>query len=198
MIGSLRHRVTRAPMLLSAFCAALLAIIYVELDQPSIEPPARAAVTPVRETDQRPPEKRSFAMPPLRSFADVLARPLFVETRRPPILSAPANDGRSSAFTLVGIVISTHERLALVEHGQPPRVERLSEGQEIDGWTVEKILPDRVVLARADARIEVKAKDGPTRPGQPRRARAAVTPADTSVAVFGGPQLGAAPGRDAR
>ncbi|HEX7968617.1 MAG TPA: hypothetical protein VF502_10375 [Stellaceae bacterium] len=190
----------RAPLLLSALCAVLLGIVYVELDQPAIEAPAKAAVPPTRGTDKGQAQKPGFAMPPLRSFGDVLARPLFAETRRPPILSVPA-DARSSAFTLVGIVISARERHALVEHGQPPRVERIAEGQDIDGWTVEKILPDRVMLGRADARIEVKAKDAPARPGPPRRAGAAittVTPADTNPAVFGGVQLGAAPDRGTR
>ncbi len=195
MIGVLRGRLARASILLSPLCAVLLATIYIELDQP-IEPPAKAAVPAAREPDNRPPETPRFAMPPLRSFADVLARPPFTETRRPPIVTAPASDTRSSAFILVGIVISAHERLALIEHGQPPHVERLSEGQEIDGWSVEKILPDRVVLGRADARIEVKAKDASTRPGQPRRPGTpvgTVAPADTSLAVFDRAQLGGGP-----
>jgi hypothetical protein len=126
MIDAMRRRIAGAPIVLWLVCLALLATISVELDQP-IEAPAKAAVPAAREADNRPAEQPTFAMPPLASFADVLARPLFTETRRPPILVAPASDARSSAFTLVGIVISAREHLAL--------------------------------LARADARIEVKAKD---------------------------------------
>ncbi|HEX6841049.1 MAG TPA: hypothetical protein VF113_05965 [Stellaceae bacterium] len=108
-------------------------------------------------------------MPPLASFADVLARPLFAETRRPPILSAPAGDARSSAFTLVGIVISAREHLALLAHGQPS-ASSASRRSRHRRMSVEKILPDRVVLARADARIEVKAKDAPGVGSGPLRA----------------------------
>ena len=46
----------------------------------------------------------------------------------------------------------------------------------VDGWTVEQILADRVVFGRADARIEIKAKDSSLRPVPSRRGAASVTP----------------------
>src|SRR4030088_3576026 len=42
-------------------------------------------------------------------------------------------------LTLVGIFLSVDRRQALVERGQPPRVEWISERQKLDGWTVEEI-----------------------------------------------------------
>jgi hypothetical protein len=176
MIGARRHRPGRAPLLLAAGCAVLVGIVYVELDSPDIEPPAKAAVAAAQEAAKPPVQDPSFTMPPLRSFAGVLSRPLFSETRRPPLQPVAAADTRAAAFTLVGTILSAQERHALVEHGQPPRLERISEGQDVDGWTVEQILADRVVFGRADARIEIKAKDSSLRPVPSRRGAASVTP----------------------
>jgi type II secretory pathway component PulC len=165
-----RHQLV--PLLLLALCLGLAGVIYVELDQPPIDAIAKAAPGPSRETMGTSRDSPGFSMPPLRGYAEVLERPLFSETRRPSVAAAVAPaDPRSADFNLVGIVISAHERHALIEHGQPPRLERVSEGQDIDGWSVESIKSDRVVLARADQRFEVKAKDGPAPPVQPNQFR---------------------------
>jgi general secretion pathway protein N len=164
-----RHQLT--PLLLLALCLGLGGVIYVELDQPSIDAIAKAAVAPPRDAVPAARDAPGFTMPPIRAYTEVLERPLFSETRRPSVDSpvAPA-DPRSSAFTLVGTIITAHEKHALVEHGQPPRLERVAEGQDIEGWSVESIRPDRVILTRADARLEVKVKDEPGPPnGQQRR-----------------------------
>jgi general secretion pathway protein N len=197
VIGGRRQRPGRTPLLLAAGCVVLAGLVYIELDAPDIEPPAKAAVTGAAEPDKRPAENPSFAMPPLRNFAGVLSRPLFSETRRPPRQPTGPADTRDASFTLVGTILSTQERHALVEHGQPPHLERISEGQEVDGWTVEQILPDRVVFARGDTHVEIKPKDASSpRAGPARRASgmpmAPVTPVP-DPANFG-VQLGASPG----
>ena len=50
------------------------------------------------------------------------------------------------------------------------------EDQDLDGWTVEAILVDRVVLRHADTRLEVKAKDAPPNPTQMNLAPAPTPP----------------------
>ena len=195
MIGAGRHRPGRTPLALAAGCVALAGIIYVELDAPDIEPPAKAAVTVAQEPEKRSAESPSFVMPPLRNFAGVLSRPLFSETRRPPRQPTGPADARDANFTLVGTILSAQERHALVEHGQPPHIERVKEGQEIDGWTVEQILPDRIVFGRGDTHVEIKPKDPSSpRTGPSRRAAggAPVTPVPNPVNF--GVQLGAVPG----
>ena len=195
MIGARRHRPGRRPLALAAGCVALAGVIYVELDAPDIEPPAKAAVAAAPEPDKRPAESPSFAMPPLRNFAGVLSRPLFSETRRPPRAPTGPADTRDASFTLVGTILTAQARHALVEHGQPPHIERVSEGQEVDGWTVEQILPDRVVFGRGDTHVEIKPKDASSLRTGPSRRAVGVTPV-TPVPnpVNFGVQLGAAPG----
>jgi hypothetical protein len=178
MMRPSRHQLL--PALLLSLCLGLAGVIYIELDQPSIDSIAKAAPAPPRETMGAASDAPGFTMPPVRAYTEVLERPLFSETRRPSVDSPTAPvDPRSSAFNLVGTIISAHERRALIEHGQPPHLERLSEGQDIDGWSVESIRTDRVILTRADARLEVKVKDAPGAPApqNPQRRPTANIPA---------------------
>lgn len=109
----------------------------------------------------------SFAMPPLSAFSETVDRPLFSRTRRPAAHAGalPA----SSSFKLVAIVISAQDRHALLGFGQPRKIMRVAEEEDIGGWTVEAILPDKIIVRHADAREEVSAKD------HPRTAAAATT-----------------------
>ena len=163
-----------APLLLGALCCALGGLIFFEAEEPVLEPTANAAVQPDRAPAPPPAEEPGFTMPPLNAYAEVLARPVFSESRRPP--SAPAavaEEPQLSSIRLVGIVVSASARHALIEHGQPQKLERIVPGQEVEGWTVEAINADRVVLRRGDSRIEVKAKDMAS-PPQPRGANGVV------------------------
>lgn len=162
----------RIQVALGFTCLALGATIYRELDRSDFDSAASAApAQPAPRTAPIEPAPR-FTMPPLRDYAEVVARPLFSETRRPPppeVSRGPA--AQPSSFTLVGIVVSDRERHALIEHGQPPRIDRVVEGQELDGWIVDTILPGKVVVRRADAQEEIKPKDKPPRtpPRPPQR-----------------------------
>lgn len=158
----------RARLLLLALCLGLCGVIFLETRGDPIGAAAYATTPPPRKPASIRPAPASFVMPPLRAYAEVTARPLFSRTRRPPVASATATD--ASGFTLIGIVISSSERHALVEHGRPPHLERIGEGQELEGWTAEQILPDRVVLRRGDTRVDLKAREKPRAPSSPRRA----------------------------
>lgn len=144
--------------LLAVLCACLAAIVFVELEPPLVDPGARAATRPQQKPAAAAASEPRFTMPALRDFDEVLARPVFSETRRPPAPETAAL-GVSAPFALVGVVLSAKEHHALLEHGQPPHVDRVAEGQEVDGWTLEAVRLDRVVLRRGDNRVEVKAKD---------------------------------------
>jgi hypothetical protein len=164
-------RPTRLRLLLGATCVALLGVIYVETSAPGLDLPAHQGAQHGAAAIAGGDEA-SFAMPPLDSLAEVLRRPLFSASRKAPTAAvAAAADAVSTGFTLVGIVLSPRGNRALVEHGQPSHLDHAREGQELDGWTVEKILRDRVVLRHADERVEVKLKDGPAvaqqQPGVP-------------------------------
>jgi hypothetical protein len=161
------HRLTR---LLAALCLGLSAVIAIEI----AGTPSAGRSTPLDGPGQRPRAARaphddtSFSLPPVSTFNEVAARPLFSDTRRPSAFAAATADARPT-FVLVGTVLSSQARDALIRHGQPAQVDHVAEGQTIDGWTVGSILPDRVIFTNAGARLEVTAKDATTIANAPPR-----------------------------
>lgn len=157
---ALRHGSARRRLLLvGALCVGLCGIVLAELSDtpPPSTPNPTAALRPPASGDGG--DSRPFSMPPPNAFAEVIERPLFSVTRRPPAPNAGGAADAKIDFVLVGIVASTDERRALVQHGQPTRVDRISEGDSLSGWRVESILRDRVIFQNADRRLELKAKD---------------------------------------
>jgi type II secretory pathway component PulC len=87
------------------------------------------------------------------SLAVIVERPVFAESRRPSASAegpAPALD-----FTLVGVVISDRERSAIVQPPHSGAVQRLAEGEELDGWIVVDIAPDHIVVRHDTTEAEM-------------------------------------------
>jgi len=152
-------------LLLLLLCCGLSAAIYIGAREPMTSASVAAPVSPAAPapaSDSGP----IFVMPPLSSFADVLARPLFSETRRRP-KAGTASDDKPADFTLVGIVISPTERHALLSHGTPAQLAHVAVGQSIDGWTVTAIEPSRVLLAQGGRETEIGTGKKPVEPAKP-------------------------------
>ena len=64
--------------------------------------------------------------------------------------------GEGIGIELRGIVIIPGRSLAMLERRNSKTVIRASEGQKVGDWTIERILSDRVVLSRGEARQELK------------------------------------------
>jgi hypothetical protein len=149
--------------LLFLLCVALACGLYAEATQPLDRTAPGASAS--RETAEQPPDP-DFVMPPLNTYAEVVARPLFTSTRRPPVDVTP---GRPADFQLVGTIISTRDSQALLSHGVPPKIDRVALGQKIEGWTVQSIEPDRVVLVQGGSRAEIGTSAKP--PEEPKQVR---------------------------
>jgi hypothetical protein len=173
-----RHR--RLRLALAAVCIGMLVVIGAELraSEPNSVSSAAAERRSPRVNALAP---ESFTMPPPGTFAEVLARPLFSPARRPGAQAGAL--AASSSFTLVGIVLAPEDRRALLGVGQPMKIVRVREGQDIGGWVVEAILPNKVIVRRADLREEVKAKDFA------RGASAGARPAATAAVVSEGARM---------
>lgn len=129
-------------------------VVYRELtDEPVMartgEPTAAAAISAAAAEDG------PFVMPPLASYDEVTARPLFSVTRRPAAIARPASAAMSS-LTLAGVVISRDGRVALIRQDKSPSLTRAREGQQVGGWTVQAITVDRVVVSNGAAQTELK------------------------------------------
>jgi hypothetical protein len=85
-------------------------------------------------------------LPGFATFSAVVERPLFSPSRRAaPFEPAPAAGvGIASRYRLIGVVTAGAVRYAWLSDGK--RSFQLGEGDPLDGWTVQRIEQDRLVL----------------------------------------------------
>jgi type II secretory pathway component PulC len=148
-------------------------------------PVTRAAAPPADPV--APAALASFAVPDRGSLAVIVERPVFSESRRPSASEegpAPALD-----FTLVGVMISDRERSALVQSPHGGAVQRLAEGEEVDGWIVVDIEPDHIVVRHDTSEAEMPLDYSAPAPPVP----VAKTPAPNGVQPNATKPIGAEP-----
>ncbi|CAN5495065.1 hypothetical protein BH11PSE11_BH11PSE11_13020 [soil metagenome] len=160
-------------ILLAALALALLVIIVIELDWG-----ARVSL-PI---PQPKPQKSNlvlaslqpeFVLPPLEeSFAETLARPLLVPSRRPsppaPPPEPPKPTMRKGQFALVGVILTKGTNVALLRDVASGKVSRVEQGKTINDMRVEKMEPEKVTLEQYGDREEIVLKiQAQTRQPQP-------------------------------
>ncbi len=130
----------------AAFAASgLLALVAVFL--PSLvfydsPPPDAAIAAPSR-----------VVVPPLSNYAAIVWRPLFNDGRRrdppppPPAPPKPPPPPSAEHYQLVGIILSSDLRMALVARRADGQVAHLHVGDMLDGWTVNAIDASGVQLS---------------------------------------------------
>ncbi len=115
--------------------------------------------------------ERSFsALPPIESLSETTERPLFLPDRRPPSIEETPEEVEaveSGLFTLLGIIVSPTQRIALVKVRGSQTVLQLSEGQQANGWTVLQIRPEEVIFESNDRTETIELID--IKPTPPRR-----------------------------
>jgi hypothetical protein len=121
------------------------------------------ASSQVTKTEAIPDEE--FVLPGIGQYSELVERPLFVEGRQPPEPSdeptgeaaqPQAQASRPLSVTLSGVVITAQTRMALLRDNVTGEKARLKVGEELSGWRVQDIEPDRVVLARAGEVFEAE------------------------------------------
>ncbi len=138
-------------------------------DETEPAPPKTASVDPL------PPEP-TFSMPPIGNFSEIVERPIFIQSRRAPTEEASviAEPERSPLdVVLVGVVVTSQERLALVRPVNGGDVSRLAEGDKIKGWNLITIQPDQVTFQRdeVETSLELQFEAPAPRPKPTRRDR---------------------------
>jgi hypothetical protein len=166
----MRSLIRSRAMLLALLCAGLCAVLYIELQGVSQRSLAAEASGASPTPDLSRPEEPAVAVPPLAVYAPVIERPVFSPTRRPPLVPEPleARSTRQDGITLKGVVLSPQKRIALLEtSGSGSDPQRIAEGERLEGWTVEAVLADHVVMRNSEAtrRLELHA-EASREPGQ--------------------------------
>jgi len=178
----MRPRLTRH-LALAVLSIALGAALWLELKHGGAVTNGTSAVTPApaRPPTSSAPADPAFALPPLNAYRAIEARPLFWTSRRP-IAAAQGAAAAPSGLALLGVVEGKGETVALIRHGQPPRVERVHEGATVEGWTVTKVALGSVVLVSGGTEAELKPKAAPpTAPAPAANAKPAAAPAPPSA-----------------
>ncbi len=183
-----RRKTQRRPsLLLIAICLALGYHVWrtleagpIAIDVDATPAPTAAAVVVASEA----PDDR----PPIDAFAETAARPLFMATRRPPepeeeeVETEPVAGARLNLFSLLGVVISADERVALVTRRRGGEFLRLVVGQSVDGWLVVTIEPDSMTLSRGDTTEVLKLTDAARPKRKTRRTIQQPEPAEEEAA----------------
>ena len=160
-----RRKTRRRPsLLLIALCLALGYHVWRTLEAGPIAIGADAAPPPPAAAVVDAPEALTD-LPPIESFSETVARPLFMATRRPPepeepeVEAEPTAGAQRNMFNLLGIVISSDERIALVTRRRGGDFLRLVVGQRVDGWLVVAIEHDSMTLSQGDETEMLKLTD---------------------------------------
>jgi len=108
--------------------------------------------------------QKNFSLPPLATFTETLARPLFSPVRKAgdgggldqvsPLFNEDSL-GQNRPFSLNAILIEGPGKLALIKLGEQGTV-RVQEGDLISGWTVLRIYADRIEIGRGSQVVPVK------------------------------------------
>lgn len=187
--------VGRLNALLFTVCVALAGVVFFELKSsggdvepaPPIPPRAAAALAP--------PRGQQASLENL--VATILAQPLFSPTRRPPDTgSSQSSDTGLGDVRLTGIVVEPDRRLAIFALSGQTKPLTLSEGEALNGWRLDNIVPEQVSLTgpggtttlepKPDAKL-VRQVRLPAAPAQPQ----AATPAGPAAAPPGPARIGA-------
>ncbi len=159
-----------APALMLGVCAALAWTVYWEIQMGMPEPVEAAGGQAPPLSDL--PAEPSFVMAPAESFSAILERPLFSPTRRPPAEGTVTIESAEPELevTLVGIIISSEEQIAIIKPKGGSQFVRLSEGDSFQGWVLETIEPDRITFQRGDIEEHIELTyDEPPPVQKPRR-----------------------------
>jgi hypothetical protein len=82
------------------------------------------------------------------TFSSIVERSLFSPSRRPHREQMPTASAPSPDFSLFGVVITAGEAVALVKAGACSDPMRVKQGEEVSGWTVARVEPDRILVRR--------------------------------------------------
>ncbi len=141
--------------------------------------------------------RASFKLSPWEQYADVNARPLFNENRKPSPLGAESAPGRDDrpipklSVILSGVVITSKVHLALIKEVGKTQSTMVKEGNalpgDLSGWSLARVKPRGALFRNAagqDVELELIASGSGQKPPQPANP---VTPQQVAPAPAGQP-----------
>lgn len=154
---------------LNALLGAISLACLVYVVRAAILTPVAPASRPRAVAPAAPPVPRpaTASHPPSQGYAVIATRSLFSPTRTEAVSTAPLPTVTAAQRpSLQGVVLRDGAPIAYLEDPVTRRVAGYRLGDSIAGGTVQTITADRVVIARADGKLDVLLHD-PTRPRAP-------------------------------
>ena len=108
---------------------------------------------------------------PFAAYTEVLQRPLFSDSRRPPHQAAQAKDSvravqLSTKWKVTGIVVAGDSSFVHVEGIRDRKTVRLQVGMPLDGWQLQEIAPDQIVFGLAGESVTLQLREDPAKTAQ--------------------------------
>jgi|GEM_PF-6041104 len=137
-------------------------------------------------------ETRQFELPPQSDYAEIAARPLFYEDRRPETHEGGADGEGSEAdqvaqadlppITLTGVIITPDKRVAMLENNKNKEKLAVKEGEAVEGWTLKSVSDRSIVFSSGDSEqsLELEVYTGPAGSGRARGGNDSAQPAASS------------------
>lgn len=118
---------------------------------------------------------------PIEQYQEIVDRPLFYENRQAPDSggifpdsAAPGNrrtSGKSDSgnFIVSGIVITGSTKVALLEFKKDRKIQKFTEGDDLDGWIIANIFPSHLELQKGEEtkQLPLMVKGSPPVPAKP-------------------------------
>lgn len=146
---------------LCLLCAGLGYFLYKQTMLPAERVPRLEAAAASNEAVARRASHVQIApMPPRNHFSQLIERPPFSATRRPPqprrvVTVTKPQPVPKPRIILVGTFVNSSSGVAVIQRPGADKQLRLSLGENLDGWTLESIKRDRIVLRAKDEVFEV-------------------------------------------
>ena len=97
--------------------------------------------------------KTVLPVPDREAFSEIIERPLFSQSRRPPPEAGDQDPDNPALlnFHLVGVIVSTQSRVALIRPTTEGPLLRKTIGEDLDGWEISEINSSTVIIKRGTA-----------------------------------------------
>ena len=142
-----------------AVCVVLSLIIAAEVSVIGSDSNSRIAERAAAALNPEPvrsgTKPAALQIPPMVTYREVVERPLFTHSRRPPEKTTGAVESvravqLSGKWKVTGIVVAGDNTYAHIEGNRDHKTVRLQVGMPLDGWKLEEIEADRIVLRSGD------------------------------------------------
>lgn len=148
-------------LVLLLLCAVVTALCLVNWWVMALEPAPPLAAASSADTPEPPVfGQRPIDPRPLSDFEEIVRRPLFTASRKPFVVSTEATQTlaglRSPDIRLAGVAIDAGKKQALLRTPQQPQGRWVEQGDSIDGWLLQSVRDDAVIVASGQQTHELR------------------------------------------